>query len=133
MSVVAGASVNDCDTMRTDGADACGGAVGTGSGVRFGVGSTGVAGAAVTAAVTVGTAVAATVGAGESVSPGTATGAAHALTMNTASATVTSRVTQLRYPTSLACRLIEERDDRGREAGCDRHVVVRHARENRKA
>jgi len=129
MSVVAGASVNDCDTMRTGGADAWGGGVGTGSEVRFGVGSTGVAGAA----VNVGTAVAAIVGAGESVSPGTDTGPAHPPTTKTARATATSRVTTLRYPTLLGRRLVEERDHRGRQAGCDGHVVVRHAGKDRKA
>jgi hypothetical protein len=89
MSVVAGAIVKDCDTMRTGGADAWGGGVGTGSEVRFGVGSTGVAGVA----VNVDAAVDAAVGAGERVSPGTVTGAAHAPTTNTVRATATSRVT----------------------------------------
>ena len=127
MSVVAGASVNDCDTIRTGGADACGGAVGTGSEVRLGVGSTGVAGAA----VNVGAAVDGTVGAGDRVSPGPATGAAHAPTTNTARATAARRVTTLRYRTHLGCRLIEERDHGRREAGRDRHGVVRHARKDR--
>lgn len=104
MSVVAGASVKDCDTMRTGGADACGGGVGTGSAVRLGVDSTGVTGAAVDV-----DAVDARVGAGERVSPGTVTGAAHALTTNTASATDARRTTPLRYPTLLGCRLIDER------------------------
>jgi len=104
MSVVAGASVNDCDTMRTGGVDACGGGVGTGSEVRLGVGSTGVAGAAVDVCA----AVAAIVGAGERVSPGTVTGPVHAPTTNTASTTARGRVTPLRYPTLLACRLVEE-------------------------
>src|SRR2546430_17226772 len=37
MSVVAGASEKDCDTTRTGGAGACGGAVCAGSEARFGV------------------------------------------------------------------------------------------------
>ena len=81
MSELAGANENDCDTTRIAGSAACGGGVGAGSAVRFGVSTADAGGTA----VDVGFALDAIDGVGDPVSGVVVTGAAHAARTTAAS------------------------------------------------